>query len=103
LGIIKININLKQFKMEKKRLTTEQVESKITELTTELQNRLRELDPELIAELRIGRGLRNEDGHFSDWHDNWNDRDRWSKTWGKAGGKATFDFEDFDSNFRIKE
>jgi hypothetical protein len=78
----------------------QEIESRISELTQELQDKLSELDPNLIAEIKIGRGVDMEKGHWSDWHDNWKDGPRWSKTWGKAGGKSTFDFNDFENNYK---
>ncbi|WP_108126726.1 hypothetical protein [Saccharospirillum mangrovi] len=83
-----------------KKVDVEAIENSITELTKEFKDRLRSIDPELIAQIRVGRGLKLPDGHFSDWHDNWNDKDRWSKTWGKAGEKADFDFDSFEDEFK---
>lgn len=76
------------------------VENSITELTKEFEEKLKNIDPALIAQIRIGRGLQRPDGHFSDWHDNWNDGDRWSKTWGKAGENSQFDLNSFDDEFQ---
>lgn len=78
----------------------EKIEAEITEATLILQARLKEIDPSLITQLKIGRASEISTGHFSDWHDNWRDGPRWSKTWGKAGGKTEFDFEHFDASFR---
>lgn len=79
-----------------------QIENDIDKLTAEFEEKLKSIDPELIAQIRVGRGLKLPDGHFSDWHDTWNDRDRWSKSWGKAGDKSTFDFDNFEEKFSSK-
>ncbi|KGD64960.1 hypothetical protein Y5S_01868 [Alcanivorax nanhaiticus] len=89
---------------DKKAVKTEEaIEAEITSVQNEFERRLREIDPELISNIRIGRGLKLPDGESSTWHDNWRDKDRWVKSFGKAGKSSGFDFDDFNSNFQEDE
>lgn len=81
---------------------TEVLEREISAAEAEFVERLRAIDPDLIAHIGIGRGLPGRT-LGSEWHDNWRDRDRWVKSFGKAGVTAGFDHEDFVSNFQNDE
>ena len=73
--------------------SSDEIEVKVQALTDELRDRLKSIDPTLVAKLTVGRGVTPIDlNHFSDWHDNWHDKGGgWSKTWGKAGGDSSID------------
>jgi hypothetical protein len=63
------------------------IQQRVVELKKDFTSKLKEIDPNLIPQLRIIHAI-DKTGHFSDWPDNWNDGDRWVKTWGKAGGDS---------------